>query len=112
MLLETLLDLEETFKAADGLEKSENSSSKGLIVAEEALLPVVMAAYGGSLSCVDVAVWDLARALNLRAWRRNGGGGGVVVDEMDIDDDDDDDDDEKEGKEELQALLEGPLAKN
>ena len=52
-----------------------------------------MAAYGGSLSAGDVAVWGLARTLNLRAWQREHGGGSG--------------DGEADA---LQALLEGPLS--
>jgi hypothetical protein len=112
MLLETLLDVEDIFKSF------KKSSGADLLAVETALLPVIMAAYGGSCSAADKAAWDLAKSLNLRAWKReksqrqkNG------LKNMQVDDSsssDSSDDEEEEGdvlREELCALLEGPLAK-
>jgi len=109
MLLETLLDVEDTFKSF------KKSSGEELSVVETALLPVVMAAYGGSCSAADRAAWDLAKSLNLRAWKKSQSQkSGLKKMEIDTSSDSDSNDDEWEDgdvQEELCALLEGPLAK-
>ena len=118
MLLETLLDVEEIYRAtSNAVFKSRGSgynsgNNEELIKAETALLPVVMAAYGGSLSAADVAVWDLARALNARAWRRRTGSS-HIVDVMELDESGEESEEEEESggfKEDFKALLKGPLA--
>ena len=104
MLLETLLDVEDTFKSF------KNSSGAELLAVETALLPVVMAAYGGSCSAADRAAWDLAKSLNLRAWKREKRQNQKDGLKMHVDSSDDEGENE-DLREELCALLEGPLAK-
>lgn len=101
LLLETILDLAEEFMGEES-HFTHSMLLKELAAAEEALLPLTMAAYGGSLSAVDMAVWGLARALNARAWRRGKKEQGS------------DSELEEAGESEvegLQALLEGPLTR-
>jgi Nucleolar pre-ribosomal-associated protein 1 len=112
MLLESLLDVEDTFKSL------KKSSGADLLAVETALLPVVMAAYGGSCSAADKAAWDLAKSLNLRAWKReksqlqkNGLKRMETDDSCSSDSSDEEGDEEEDVREELCALLEGPLAK-
>ncbi|KAL4518589.1 hypothetical protein Ndes2437B_g00681 [Nannochloris sp. 'desiccata'] len=113
ILLETLLDIEDTFQSF------KRSSGAELLAVETALLPVVMAAYGGSCSAADRAAWDLAKSINLRAWKRkksqqqkNGLKKMEVDDRSSSDSDNSDEEGEHEVvRDELCALLEGPLAK-
>lgn len=78
--------------------------------AEAALLPLLMAGYGASLSPTDRAVWSLAQAINLRLWQRaraQGGAHAMAVDGGDSSGS------EEEGVGEgdaVAALLEGPLS--
>ena len=96
-LLETLLDLQDRF-AAPG-----SGTRQAVAGFEDALLLLVMAAYGGSLSRADRAAWSLAQVLNLRRWRAAAGaaageaGGGEEREE-------------REEREEVAALLQGPLS--
>lgn len=100
-ILETLLDLESTYSIniSRSAQKSTKERQETLWKAEEALLPAVMACYGGSLSAVDRSAWGLARVLNGRAWKRklHDTGDGDIEHNNDA-------------KDEFEALLHGPLA--
>jgi hypothetical protein len=58
-LLETLLRIQAAFAVSTDGDRTTK-------VVERALLPILMASYGGTMSEVDVTVWSLAQYINLR----------------------------------------------
>lgn len=66
-LLVTLLRMEEVFAPDQFVADTEKRRNlKGQRTVQQALLPILMASYGGSTSEVDVTVWSLAQYINLR----------------------------------------------
>ncbi|GAB4818251.1 hypothetical protein N2152v2_005297 [Parachlorella kessleri] len=113
-LLETLLDLQEVYGGDEA-----GQGAPGVQQAEAALLPLLMAGYGASLSPTDRAVWSLAQAINLRLWRR---ARSAQRHSMDVDSGSSQSDSDRDsegdgaqesddsGREAVAALLEGSLA--
>eukprot|EP00887_Chlorella_sp_A99_P003671 scaffold7.g3671.t1 len=103
-LAETLLDLQQQYDAPPPAPAAAPAPHAATAAAAAgALLPLLMAGYGASMSETDRAVWSLAVAANRRLWEAGqapaglgGGGDGAGT---------------REDAEALEALLEGPLSR-